>query len=104
MLRQILTSRCDRHCPFQDIVAESFVCLFCTGSYTHNKDQACVPVDRWKKSSDVPAIPDVPQAAEDILKSIAPEIEKIISNKLAGTTPGGINKLSDFREERNNTW
>ena len=52
----------------------------------------------------VPAIPDVPQAAEDILKSIALEIEKLISEKLAGTTPGGSNKPSNFKEERNNTW
>ena len=33
----------------------------------------------------MPAIPDVPQASKDILKSIASEIEKRISEKLAGT-------------------
>ena len=53
-------------------------------------------MDRRKKSSDVPAIPDVPQAAEDILKSIAPEIEKLISERLAGTTPGRSKKPSNF--------
>ena len=67
----------------------------------HNKDQACAPVDRQKKLSDVPAIPDVPQAAEDILKSIAPEIEKLISDKYHTS---GSNKPSNFKEERNNTW
>ena len=45
------------------------------------------PDDRQKKSSavSVPATSDVPQASEDIKKFIAPEIEKLISEKLAGT-------------------
>ena len=45
------------------------------------------PDDRRRKSSavTVPAIPEVPQASKDILKSIAPVIEKLISEKLAAT-------------------
>ena len=76
----------------------------CTGSCTHNKDQACAPVDRRKKSSDVPAIPDVPQAAENILKSIAPEIEKLISREVGWYHTRQEQQAIKLQRGRNNMW
>ena len=90
MSREILTLRFNQLCLVasgsKTSLANRLFAYFAPG-HARTTRTGPAPDDRWRKSSavTVPAIPDVPQASKDILKSIAPEIEKLISEKLAPT-------------------
>ena len=88
--REILTLKCNQLClaasGSKTSLANRLFAYFAPGHVSTTRTWPA-PDDRRRKSSavTVPAIPDVPQASKDILKLIAPEIEKLISEELAAT-------------------
>ena len=90
MPREVLTLKCNQlrliASGSKTSLANRLFAYFAPGCASTTMTRPA-PHDRWRKTSaaTVPAIPDVPQASKDILKAIAPEIEKLISEKLAAT-------------------
>ena len=89
MSREILILKCNQlrlvASGFKTSLVNRLFAYFAPGHASTARTKTA-PDDRQRKSSAVvvPAIPDVPQASTDILKSLASEIEKLISEKLAG--------------------
>ena len=91
MPRDILTLKCNQY----HLVASASTTALAANLFDYfASHRSCsarsgpAPDDKQKKSSAVlvPATPDISQASKDIQNSIAPEIERLATEKLAGTS------------------